>query len=101
MTCAIPKSGAMTNALQYAPFRKAAGPSLLQIFLVQSIIPEYVSSFTPLCNDCNLVFITSQGLTATAAMLPAAQPARNDTKKGDFSSGVFCPSLFKLANRGK
>ena len=33
MTWAMPKRGAMTRALQAAPFRKAAGPSFLMILL--------------------------------------------------------------------
>lgn len=32
-TCAMPKRGAITSALHQAPFIKADGPSLLQIFL--------------------------------------------------------------------
>lgn len=29
-------------------------------YLVQSRIPEYVSSFTPLCKDCSRVLITGE-----------------------------------------
>lgn len=29
-------------------------------YLVQSSIPEYVSSFTPLCRDCSRVLITGE-----------------------------------------
>lgn len=39
MTWAMPNRGAMTRALQPAPFRKAAGPSFLMILLTQSMTP--------------------------------------------------------------
>lgn len=39
MTWAMPKRGAMTRALQPAPFKKAEGPSFLIILLTQSTTP--------------------------------------------------------------
>lgn len=40
-------------------------------YLVQSRIPEYVSSFTPLCRDCSRVLITEEKEeTAVSEWLP-------------------------------
>lgn len=97
----MPKSGAMTNARQQDPFRNVEGPSFLQIFLAQSTIPLYASSFAPLCSDWNRVLITSHGLTATAAMEPAMHPDKNEWTIEARPSTEFCPSLFRLANNGK
>lgn len=46
--------------------------------LIQSITPSYVGSPGAFLMACNLVLITSKGLTNNAAVDPAAQPARNE-----------------------
>lgn len=48
------------------------------INLMQSITPSYVGSPGAFLIACNLVLITSKGLTNNAAVDPATQPARNE-----------------------
>lgn len=52
-----------------APFQKALGPSILQIFLAQSKMPLYVACpFRAL--TCSRVLITSAGVSRPAAGTP-------------------------------
>lgn len=46
--------------------------------IIQSNTPLYVGSPGAFLITCNLVLITSNGLTINAAVEPAAHPARNE-----------------------
>lgn len=59
------------------PFQKALNPSSAYIFRAASMTPEYVV-WPDLATTCNLVLITSAGVTREAAGTPAIAPANSN-----------------------
>ena len=60
-----------------APFQKARKPSSAYIFLAASNNPVYTVS-PALATTCNLVLMTSAGVTSDAAGIPAIAPAASN-----------------------
>lgn len=65
--------------LPAVPFQKARGPSSTMIFFVASQTPLYV--VCPVrATTCNLVLMTSAGVTKEAAGTPAIAPAASNVR---------------------
>lgn len=72
-------------------------------YKIQSSIPLNTISPSALFRACKRVLITSNGLTASAANDPAAQPDANEMKNAASPEPSFFrgPNWFSVANNGK